>query len=239
MVIAIISILAALLLPALTAAKARARRIACFNNLKQMATATQMYALDDDGKLVGNIADGQNPNSWVLGNMKQIDQSTNTALLRAGKLFPYLGNPGVYQCPADPSTAFGYKRARGYSMNCWVGSRAMESLGGVNAYRTFVKDNELAAAGPATIWEIMDEHENSIDDGNFLVNMNDYLPFQSFPAVRHEHGYALNFGDGHVERFPLTDPNTMAPGSSGNYSNALPTNKDWIRLKQFTTVPLR
>ena len=48
-VIAIIGILAALLLSSLTAAKERALRIACANNLKQMCLASIMYADDNSG----------------------------------------------------------------------------------------------------------------------------------------------------------------------------------------------
>ena len=53
-VIAIIAILAAMLLPALAAAKKKAQAISCLNNHKQLALAWHMYANDNADKLVLN-----------------------------------------------------------------------------------------------------------------------------------------------------------------------------------------
>jgi prepilin-type N-terminal cleavage/methylation domain-containing protein/prepilin-type processing-associated H-X9-DG protein len=50
-VIAIIGILAALLLPALSAAKSHAKRTACLNNLKQVNAGLLMYADDNSGTM--------------------------------------------------------------------------------------------------------------------------------------------------------------------------------------------
>jgi prepilin-type processing-associated H-X9-DG protein len=115
-------------------------------------------------------------------------------------------------------------------MNSWIGSRYMniEEQG----YRTFIKEGETAMMGTSTLWMMMDEDEVSINDPWFLVTMNNQQPFASFPATRHQRGYNLSFADGHVERYALHDPNTVSPSVLVN-----PTNTDWIRLKQVTTMP--
>src|SRR5262245_35708078 len=67
-VIAIIAILAALLLPALSTAKSKARRVSCVNQLKQIAAASHMYMADNEGKLVNNSPLGaplaERTNAW-------------------------------------------------------------------------------------------------------------------------------------------------------------------------------
>ena len=51
-VIAIIAILAAMLLPALASAKGKAKRVACLNNLKQIAIGIHVYAADAQDKVL-------------------------------------------------------------------------------------------------------------------------------------------------------------------------------------------
>jgi prepilin-type N-terminal cleavage/methylation domain-containing protein/prepilin-type processing-associated H-X9-DG protein len=246
LVTVIIAILAALLLPALAGSKAKGQQTACANNLKQLALCGQMYADDNGGKYSDNLPlTGAQPNYpdaqnlWALGNMAMALQATNTAYLRAGEFFPYTSQPALYKCAADLSQANGSPRVRSYSLNGWMGSQTMSLQQGEPDYRTFVKESETAAMGAANLWVLMDEHELTINDAWFLVTMNDSSPFASFPAMRHGHGYNVNFADGHVEHVALRDPGTIPPGAQPDFGSQIsPRNTDWLRLKQMTTVLL-
>ena len=230
-VIAIIAILAAMLLPSLSSAKLKATQTACLNNHKQLAAAWQMYAADFGGRLVENCPE-PSTNCWVLGDMTNQYAATNDLLLRQGELFPYASQTTVYRCPADPSRSAGLPRVRSISMNSWMGSRHMEVKEGERGYRTFVRDSEIAASSPSGLWVIADEHENTIDDGWFLVTMSNSRPFASFPATRHQRGYTLSFADGHAEVYKLRDPETFNPVRS----QVSAYNSDWLKLKQVTTT---
>ena len=106
-VIGIIAVLAAMLLPASARTKTKAMQATCMENEKQLGYAFIMYAGDNADKLALNYKNNNSFGSnWVKGNMNPSQQGsnmdyTNTALLQAGSLYPYVNNVSVYHCPAD------------------------------------------------------------------------------------------------------------------------------------------
>ena len=92
-VVAIIAILAAMLLPALSQARERARQAVCMNNLKQIGLATMMYIQDYDGYLYNNSG-VTGRYSWPYYLVKYETNPTKTP----GYL-PYQKAYGIIRCP--------------------------------------------------------------------------------------------------------------------------------------------
>jgi len=229
-VIAIIGILAALLLPALAKAKAKAHTIACLNNLKQLHVGWTVYADDHTDRLALNDGPGSwgteadFPN-WVAGVMTfngypgfsffRAD-CTNTANLVPGlfgSIGPYVKSHRVYKCPEDKSTVeiggATYTRVRSCSMNNYVAG------GGSAGFRYFRRLSDFTDPGPSRTWVFDDEHEDTISSGSFTVLVGPVWGqptwWLNLPASRHSGAGAFSFADGHAETKRWRDARTLRP----------------------------
>ena len=98
-------------------------------------------------------------------------------------------------------------------MNAYIGPRDGWQTGG---YKNFPKESDISGISPAELFVFIDEREDSINDGFFLVNMTGYQPAQpnlnwivDFPASYHNKAGSLSFADGHAEIHKWLDPRTM------------------------------
>jgi len=241
-VIAIIAILAALLLPALSTAKARAHTIACMNNLKQLSVCWHLYALDHEDLLPPNnsitlIGGGTAASaaSWCTNYADDVDP---TGIIN-GLLFPYNTSLSIYHCPADRSTvtttagvSLSQLRWRSYNMNlCLNGAPELDPYGWSSP--TFKKLAAIRDPNPSQLFVFLDVHEDEIFDCTFgmpaLQYWGDAQVWWDIPANRHAQGANLSFGDGHAERWKWRVPK----GYLGRLPQAVPAAElpDYRRMQ--------
>jgi prepilin-type N-terminal cleavage/methylation domain-containing protein/prepilin-type processing-associated H-X9-DG protein len=216
-VIAIIAILAAMLLPALGRARIRAQGLACMNNTRQLLYAWRLYADDASDTLVPNEPGEM---GWVAGWMNfQPANTDNTNLQfliveRYAKLGPYTHSPAIYRCPADRSEVPGLgPRVRSVSMSQAVGTKQDGSpvtgpwLPGnldwsQRSWRTYGKFSAIILPPPASLWVLVDEHPDSINDAQLGIECGltgSAARIVDFPASSHDGACGIAFADGHSE----------------------------------------
>lgn len=110
-VIAIIAILAGMLLPALAKAKAKANRIACVNNLKNIGLACRIFATDNNGRFPWDVPVAEGGGAEYIaptggtnfpgGPSGAVNLTANPTWALFAVLSNELSTPKIILCPSD------------------------------------------------------------------------------------------------------------------------------------------
>ena len=201
-VVAIIAILAAMLLPALSKARDRARQAVCTGNMKQLGTACFMYTNDYDGYLPKYRGTGGSDPTWydscILGKYVNWTGAYDAPLQRT-----------VFWCPAE-------KRKLTYSNNptpgniiYWKSNYAyclVNRLGGISVAAPYVHVKLSRVVNPDKKLIVVDGGKRRYAYYFYGDEITPYgapadISIQPSAGIyaRHNGGFNTLFYDGHVD----------------------------------------
>ena len=196
-VIAIIGLLAALLMPAFSRAKTKARNIVCISQLRQLGLAVRLYAGDHNDMLP------------IAEPIPTIQANTNIFRPRiCDVLGPYVGkaagatnSPLVFRCPADDE---GFFETEGSSY-WWNGGLNGKGL----------DKSESHGQGGFGIPKWRDYHWSATTEFALIPMLIDFDDFHPRPP---QTGRNAVYGDDHADKFAVPLPGVVISPGGGDGS---------------------
>lgn len=200
-VMAIITVLVAILLPALHTAREHAIRLNCQSNCRQLLTAVFAYAADNQEAMPFPNWDGGGKTQYAAaGWLYNAPIQPNQDDVRTGTLYRYLTTTQIYHCPAHVPP---YSSGPSENLTSWLMNGAISDYGGnwpvgtamIHRITTFRPDSIV-------FWEA----DEQITGTGAPWNDGSSFPFEAGITRRHfDHGASMGCFDGHVEWWSQAD----------------------------------
>ncbi len=245
MVVAILGIIASLMVSGLNSAKARAQRVECASNLRQIMLAWQKHYTDNDDQLVVNYrpqsAANVPPAPWVSGDYHySYDSVTNFTYLTDPKLAAFAGtipNTRVYRCPSARQLIQGKPLTRSYGLNQYMGAGSQSSA--LPGYTAFTRVHDVIP--PAQMFTFLELNPNTICTSMVRVPMdtNAATGYFHLPSSAHGGRVAVAFADGHIDAYALRDKDsyrTYQVDWLPDHDIAM-TNADVLAIREMASYP--
>jgi len=196
-VIAIIAILAAMLLPALSKAKAKALQIQCVNNIKQVILSSHLYSNDFQSYLPEpNWNPPWNTAGWLYDASSGTIPNLSVApynlypqrAYEGGLLWNYIKNVEVYRCPAEKRDSIPSFKSRRNQLSSYLMNGAVCGFGAVGGKSYKSSDFRQDAI---ILWQALESNPGDWNDGSSY-------PSEGVTRL-HSQGATVGVVDGHVE----------------------------------------
>ncbi|HXU78099.1 MAG TPA: prepilin-type N-terminal cleavage/methylation domain-containing protein [Methylomirabilota bacterium] len=221
-VIAIIAILAAMLLPALSRAKAQATGSRCVaSSQKQMILGWLMYSDDHAGKLlpmkkddvyIPEMASNQKLSGggfWPADGMgTPATLATLQARIRMSPLTPYCKNIEIFHCPGD----LRYKRQEGTAGWAWDSYSKADGMGGEGYGGRPPVTLQSQIKQPNRMYVFVEDGDwRGYNNGSWAMDPETPAAVDNL-AVFHSTKGSLSFADGHTILYKWKDAQTINMG---------------------------